>query len=174
MQLDPEFIEDCPYLPGGFLIDDIVEIDASKGLVVASMPTHDDLPLTREQRAHALRHPRHVSGGLMIHMTGMVAFIHSYYVLGLRHAEGWIGYGVRIKDARFHAIARPGAPLRLECVAKRVRKQPERVFAEYSFTFTQDGALVYEGQQSAMWQKVAVGAAAVPTPAQAEATDPVR
>jgi 3-hydroxymyristoyl/3-hydroxydecanoyl-(acyl carrier protein) dehydratase len=154
MSLDPEFVADCPYGPGGLLIDEIIEIDPAEGRVVARMPTHEDLPLTREQRTHEVRHPRHVSGGLMIHMTGMMGFVHSYYVLGMKHADGWIGYGVRIKDARFHAIARPGEPLRLECVAKRVRKQPARVFAEYSFKFTQNGALVYEGEQSAMWQKV--------------------
>jgi 3-hydroxymyristoyl/3-hydroxydecanoyl-(acyl carrier protein) dehydratase len=155
MMPDPEFLADCPYGPGGFLIDEIIEIDREKGRVVARMPTHEDLPLTREQRVHELRHPRHVSGGLMIHMTGMIAFIHSYYVLGMKHQDGWIGYGVRIKDARFHALARPGDPLTLECNATRVRKQPERVFAEYEFKFTQNDALVYEGRQSAMWQRLA-------------------
>jgi 3-hydroxymyristoyl/3-hydroxydecanoyl-(acyl carrier protein) dehydratase len=154
MPLDPSFVADCPYGPGGLLLDEILEIDREQGVIKARMPTHDDLPLTREQRAHEVRHPRHVSGGLMIHMTGMVAFAHSYYVLGLRHADGWIGYGVRIKDARFHAIAPPGPPIELACRATKVRKQHHRVFVEYEFQFTQGDKLIYEGSQSAMWQRV--------------------
>jgi len=34
--------------------------------VVASMPTHPDLPITGDRRAHPARHPLHVSGGPMI------------------------------------------------------------------------------------------------------------
>lgn len=152
--LDPAFIADCPYGPGGLLLDAILEIDKEKHLVRARMPTHDDLPLTREQRVHPVRHPRHVSGGLMVHMTGMVAFVHSYYVLGLRHSEGWIGYGAKIYSARFKALAAPGEPLVLECIASQIRKMPKSVFARYAFRFTQGETLVYEGEQSALWTKV--------------------
>ena len=155
MPLDPAFVADCPYGPGGLLLDAIVTIDAEKSYVAATMPTHEDLPLTREQRAHAVFHPRHVSGGLMVHMTGMVAFAHSYYVLGLRHAEGWIGYGGRIHSAKFKALARPGPSLLLECTAKQMRKTPKQVLARYEFRFTQEGTLVYEGDQTALWMKLA-------------------
>jgi len=88
MPLEPEFVADCPYGPGGLLLDEVLTIDVEKSRVVARMPTHDDLPLTREQRVHPLYHPRHVSGGLMVHMTGMVGFVHAYYVFGIRHGEG--------------------------------------------------------------------------------------
>jgi len=27
----------------------------------------------------------------MVHVTGMLGFAHAYFVLGLRHADGWIG-----------------------------------------------------------------------------------
>jgi len=154
MAPDPEFVADCPYAPGGLLLDAILEVDAEKSRVVARMPTHDDLPLTREQRAHPVRHPRHVSGGLMVHMTGMVAFAHAYYVLGLKHSEGWIGYGGRIHAARFRALARPGEPMILECVAKQVRKMSASVLARYDFRFEQAGTLVYEGDQTALWSRV--------------------
>ena len=50
MPLDPEFVADCPYAPGGLLLDEILSIDADKGHVTARMLTHEDLPLTREQR----------------------------------------------------------------------------------------------------------------------------
>ncbi len=154
MPLDPLFVADCPYGPGGLLLDEILEIDAENHRVRARMPTSDELPLTREQRAHPVFHPRHVSGGLMVHMTGMVAFVHSYYVLGLKHADGWIGYGAKIHSARFRALAPPGAPLVLECTATQLRRTPTSVFARYSFRFTQNETLVYEGEQSALWSRV--------------------
>lgn len=154
MALDPEFSDDCPYGPGGLLIDDVVEVDVEKSRVVARMPTHDDLPLTREQRAHPTRHPQHVSGGLMVHMTGMVGFVHAYYVLGLRHSEGWIGYGGRVHSARFRAMATPGEPLLLECTATQTRRSETKILVRYDFAFTQLGKLVYEGDQTALWLKV--------------------
>lgn len=154
MPLDPEFVADCPYGPGGLLIDEVIEIDPEGSRVVVRMPTHADLPLTREQRAHPVRHPRHVSGGLMVHMTGMVGFVHAYYVLGLRHADGWIGYGGRIHSAKFRALAPPGEPLHLECTATRLRRGARRVVARYALRFTQGDTLVYEGDQTAMWMRV--------------------
>jgi len=157
MALDPEFVADCPYGPGGLLIDDIVLIDKESGLVRVRMPTHDELPLTREQRAHPLFHPRHVSGGLMVHMTGMVGFVHAYYVLGLRHRQGWIGYGARINQARFHALASPGEPMILEGKTTQLRQSPTRVLARYDLRFTQGDKLVYEGDQTALWTLIKEG-----------------
>ncbi|MBK8218186.1 MAG: hypothetical protein IPK71_31030 [Myxococcales bacterium] len=151
MPIDPEFVADCPYGPGGLLIDEVLEIDKETGRVVARMPTHEDLPLTREQRAHPVRHPRHVSGGLMVHMTGMVGFLHAYYVLGLRHADGWVGYGGRIHMAKFLALASMGEPLILEGKPTQVRKMQKSIFCRYSFVFTQGATRIYEGDQSAMW-----------------------
>ena len=118
------------------------------------MSTHEDLPLTRYQRAHPVRHPRHVSGGFMVHLTGMLGFMHTYYVLGLRHADGWIGYGGRIYDARFAALAKMGPPLDLELRATKIRKRESQVFGRYEFRFTQEGTLIYSGDQAAMWMKV--------------------
>jgi hypothetical protein len=154
MALDPEFVADCPYGPGGLLIDDIVRVEAEAGRIVARMPAHAELPLTREQRAHPLRHPRHVSGGLMVHMTGMLGFAHAYYVLGLRHAEGWIGYGGRIYDARYLALADMESPLLLEGWSTKMRRGSGQIFVRYGFRFTQRERTVYESDQSAMWLKV--------------------
>ena len=157
MPLDPAFVADCPYGPGGLLLDEVLRVDREASLVVARMPTHDDLPLTREQRAHPVRHPRHVSGGLMVHMTGMAGFVHAYYVLDLRHADGWIGWGARIHGARFKALARPGPPIEIACRATQVRQSKASVLARYELTFTQEGTLVYEGDQTALWQRVEGG-----------------
>lgn len=154
MPLDPAFVADCPYGPGGLLLDEILEVDPERSLVVARMPTDRELPLTREQRNHPVFHPAHVSGGLMVHMTGMVGFAHAYYVLGLRHADGWIGYGVRIHDARFSALAASGEPLILRGHATKVRKIRDQIFATYAFTFLQGETVVYQGQQTAVWMKL--------------------
>jgi len=154
MPLDQEFVADCPYEPGAICIDEIVEIDKEAGLIRARMPTHPNLPLTRAQRAHPVRHPRHVSGGFMVHLTGILGFMHTYYVLGLRHADGWIGYGGRIYDARFAALATMGPPLDLEVRATKVRQRENQVFGRYEFRFTQEDKLIYQGDQAAMWMKV--------------------
>jgi hypothetical protein len=154
MPLEQAFIDDCPYGPGGLLLDEVLEVDPERSYVRCSMPTSVDLPLTREQRAHPVRHPRHVSGGLMVHMTGMVGFAHAYYVLGLRHAEGWIGYGAKIHGAKFHALGKVGPAIELECTATQLRKGSLRTFARYQLRFTQEGRLIYEGDQAAMWLRV--------------------
>ena len=154
MALDPEFVADCPYRPAAICIDEILEIDKEAGLIRARMPTRPDLPLTRDQRAHPVRHPRHVSGGFMVHLTGMLGFMHTYYVLGLRHADGWIGYGGRIYDARFAALATMGPPLDLEVRGTKVRQRENQVFGRYEFRFTQEDRLIYQGDQAAMWMRV--------------------
>lgn len=155
MALDPQFVADCPYGPGGLLLDDVVEIDRDgHGRVVARMPTYEELPLTREQRAHPVRHPRHVSGGLMVHMTGMVGFVHAYYVLGLRHADGWIGYGGAIHKARFKALATPGEPIVIDCTCTQLRRGPTKILGRYAFEFRQNDTVVYEGDQTALWLHV--------------------
>jgi hypothetical protein len=158
MPLDPDFVDDCLYLPDGLLIDEVLDVDAPNSLVRVRMPTHEGLPITAAQRVVPGIHPRHVSGGLMIHMTGVVAFAHFYYVLGLRHRDRWTGYGVRIQEARFHRLATIGPPLVLECRALRTRRRGTHLLVQYQFRFFQEDVLVYEGQQAAMWMKVPEGA----------------
>lgn len=166
MPLDPAFVADCPYGPGGLYIDEILEVDRDASRVLVRMPTHDDLPITREQRVHPTVHPRHVSGGLMIHMTGIAAFAHAYHVLDLRHADGWTGYGVRIHNARFLQLALPGPPLFIDCRATSVRRWGPRLLVRYAFEFTQPGAgphgrglRIYEGDQTAMYLRIEAGGA---------------
>lgn len=157
MPIEQAFIDDCPYAPGGMLLDEVLVIDREKSLVRVRMPTHDDLPITREQRVHPLKHPRHVSGGLMVHMTGMAGFVHAYYVFDLRHADGWIGYGGRIHDARYKSLALPGVPIEIECQTTKVRRGSKRIVARYDLRFYQGSSLVYVGDQTAMWLKIEEG-----------------
>ena len=152
--LDPEFVADWPYLPDAILFDEILELDREGGRIVARMPTREDLPLTALQRVHPVRHPRHVSGALFVHVTAMLGFAHAYYGLGLRHAEGWIGYGAHIHAARYPNLARIGPPVLLEAQATQVRRIRGSLYTRYAFRFTQEEALVYESDQGAIWQKV--------------------
>ena len=154
MGLDPAFVADCPYGPGGLLIDELLEVNLEQSMVRVQMPAHAELPLTREQRNHPVRHPAHVSGGPMVHMTGMVGFVHAYYVFNLRHTEGWVGYGVRIHHARFHNLAAMDTPLVLKGWTTHARKSVDKILARYSFEFTQGSKLIYEGDQTALWTKV--------------------
>jgi len=155
MPLEPEFLDDCPYMPEGLFVDDILEVDREGfGRVVLSAPTHEALPLTSTQRAHPERHPRHVAGGLIVHLTGIAGFAHAYYVMGLRHREGWIGYGAKVNQARFSNLARIGEPLVIDCRATQVRKGSARILARYDFVFTQADTEVYRGDQTAFFMKV--------------------
>jgi hypothetical protein len=151
MPLDPELIADCPYGPGGLLIDDILEIEPADRRLVARMPTGPDLPITATQRVDPVLHPRHVSAGLMVHMTGIMGYVHVYHFEGLRHREGWTGYGVRIHTARFLQLAHVDRPLRLEVKEHSLRRVGPRMFGRYGFRFLQDDALVYDSEQSAVW-----------------------
>lgn len=152
MALDPAFVADCPYGPDGLLIDDIIRVDREASIVVATMPTRTDLPLTREQRVHPERHPNHVAGGLMIHVTGMLGFAHAYFVLDLLHADGWTGYGTHIHDGHGGRI---GPPMMMTCTASSVRKIRGAIVARYGFRFEQEGELVYQGDHTALFSRVA-------------------
>lgn len=149
--LDPNFAADCPYGESGLLIDEILLVDVAAGRVRARCPTSPELPLTSAQRVHPIEHPRHVAAGLMIHLTGIMGYAHAYYIEGLRHADGWVGYGVRIRQARFHRLAHVDAPMTLEVRGPPSRRMGDKRFGHYEFEFRQDGELVYDGSQSAMW-----------------------
>ncbi|MCA9580867.1 MAG: hypothetical protein KC416_03675 [Myxococcales bacterium] len=154
MALDPDFVADCPYGEGGLLLDEILEVDREGSRVRVRWPTHDDLPLTREQRAHPVRHPRHVSGGLMVHMTGMAGYAHAYYVFDLRHRDGWIGYGGRIHEANYLRLAPPGDPIEIEIRCTRHRRTPKKILGRYDIRLSQNGQLIYTGDQTALWMRV--------------------
>src|SRR5215208_4980355 len=111
MALDPDFVDDSPYGPDALLIDEILVVDRDASLIQARMPTHSALPITRDQRTHPVRHPPHVSGGLMVHATGMIGFAHGWYIMDLRHREGWIAYGTHIHEARFRRMGQLGPPM---------------------------------------------------------------
>lgn len=147
----PEFLRDLPYDPEVLLLDQLLAIDAQQSLVRCRMPVEADLPLTRSQRVHPVRHPRHANAGLIIHATGMMGFVHAYYLLGLRFDEGWVGYGTHIHRGVFRRMAVPGTPMEGLCRALRVHRGALRYFIRYQLELRQQGALCYQGEQTAAW-----------------------
>lgn len=152
---DPDFLADLPYDPSVMFFDQLSVVQNDGDLVVCRMPTDREMPITSAQRAHPVRHPRHVAGAVMVHATGMLGFIHAYYVLGLRHRDGWIGYGTHIHRVVFRKLVQPGpSPIEAQCKILKKRIGAARCFLRYEFEFKHEGQLCYEGEQSAMWIKV--------------------
>ncbi len=162
---DSGFLDDLPYHPEVLLFDALLDLDRDRNRVTCRMPTSDSLPLTRSQRVDPVLHPRHVSGGLLVHATGMLGFVHAYFVLGLRHRDGWVGYGTHIHQATFRKLVSPGAPIIATCEATKVRSGKSRHLVRYDFRFVHEGEICYEGDQTAMWMKVDTSAASTAEPA---------
>jgi 3-hydroxymyristoyl/3-hydroxydecanoyl-(acyl carrier protein) dehydratase len=151
---DEAFLADLPYDPEVLMFDEILDIDETDNRVVCRMPTDRPLPFTISQRAHPIRHPRHVAGGTLVHASGMLGFVHAYYLHGLRHADGWIGYGTHIYQVVFRKLVPPGEPIIASCKEIRARRGATRQFVKYTFEFHHEGDLCYQGEQSAMWTKI--------------------
>ncbi|MFO0567246.1 MAG: hypothetical protein U0263_16430 [Polyangiaceae bacterium] len=163
---EADFLADLPYDPSVLLFDQLLSVDRDARRVVCRMPTDRPIPFMVDQRAHPDRHPRHVAGAAMIHATGMLGFVHAYYLLGLRHSEGWIGYGTHIHSAAFRKLVPPGAPIECSCTATKVRLGRSRHIARYSFEFTHEGDVCYVGDQSAVWSLLkSASAGGMPDPA---------
>ena len=155
LDFDESFLKDLPYDPSVLLFDAILELDREQSSVSCRMPTDGPLHFTEQQRVHPARHPRHVAGAVLVHATGMLGFVHAYYLLGLRHSEGWIGYGTHIHSASFRKLVPPGAPIKARCRATRQRLGKQRHVLRYAFEFLHEGELCYEGDQTAIWSRVA-------------------
>jgi hypothetical protein len=157
---DADFLADCPYDPEVLLLDELLEVDRERSLVRCRMVTDLPLPLTSSQRAHPVHHPRHIAGGLIVHATASLGFVHAYYVLGLRHHEGWIGYGTHIHKASFRRLISPGEEVEATCVATRVRLGETRHIVRYTFELRSSDGRCYHGDQSAIWVRTSAGAQA--------------
>jgi hypothetical protein len=151
---DPDFLADLPYDPEVLFFDELSAIDREQSLVCCRMPTSERMPITRSQRAHPPHYPRHVAGAVMVHATGMLGFVHAYHVLGLRHRDGWIGYGTHIHRVVFRKLVEPGAPIEATCRATRTRAGMQRYVVRYGFEFKHEGQVCYEGDQTAVWMRV--------------------
>ncbi|AKT38369.1 hypothetical protein [Chondromyces crocatus] len=151
---DEAFLADLPYDPSVLFFDELLEVDPEQSLIRCRMPTDRVMPFVEAQRAHPVRHPQHVAGAVMVHATGMLGFVHAYYLLGLRHRDGWIGYGTHIHRVVFRKLVTPGTPIEATCVAVRGRIGTQRHLIRYTFEMRHEGAVCYEGEQTAVWMRV--------------------
>jgi 3-hydroxymyristoyl/3-hydroxydecanoyl-(acyl carrier protein) dehydratase len=90
----------------------------------------------------------------------MLGFVHAYYVLGLRHGDGWVGYGTNIHAAKFRKLVPPGHPIIATCTATKLRSGKSRHVVRYEFRFEHEGDVCYEGDQTAMWLNTSDASAA--------------
>lgn len=83
--------------------------------------------------------------------------MHAYDVLGLRHHEGWIGYGTHIHKASFRRLISPGEEIEATCTARRLRLGDQRHIVRYTFEFWSGDGRCYLGDQSAIWMRTSDG-----------------
>lgn len=150
MPLPEDFTAECLYGPDQQYVHDLLEVDREAGRVVGQVDTTRLGPLVDAQRVRP-NHPQHVPGAIMVQITGTLGNLHAVYVLDLRPTEGWTGFGVHMKEARFPSIGRIGPPMRVELETLRMRRFRGRHFATYRFRFTQEGRELYLSEQTAVW-----------------------
>jgi hypothetical protein len=152
--LDPaevkRFLESFLYREQAFLVDEVVAVDREARAIRALLDTTRELPFARAQRTGP-GHPAHVAAGEILMATGSLGFLSAWLFHGVRWDEGWVGFGTRVHRADWKALARIGPPLELLSREVRWRDQPRRVVTRLEFRFSQQGRLVYAGDQSAMF-----------------------
>ena len=146
------FVDSYMYEPAGFLIDEVTVLDAHALRAEARMDTTRPLPFAALQRTSPI-HPAHVSAAELLTLTGNLGCLHAWFFHGCRWDEGWAGFGNRIHRADFKTLATLGPPLRLQSRETRSRVGPKRIVLRYEFLFWQEDALVYKGDQSAIFVK---------------------
>lgn len=146
------FLDSFLYREEAFFVDEVRRLDREKHAIEAVLDTTRPLPFAAAQRVDE-RHPAHVSAPELLMATGSLGCMHAWFFHGCRWDEGWAGFGNRIHRADFRRLALIGPPLRLESNETRTRVGPKRVVIRYEFHFWQGDALVYHGDQSAMFVK---------------------
>jgi len=147
------FLETFLYTQDAFFVDEVLSADAEARVITARMDTTRHLPIGSCQRVDPKRHPAHVSGPELILLTGNLGCLHAYFFHGCRWDEGWSGFGSRIHRADFRDLTRIGPPLLLRSEETKTRVGPKRAVLRFAYEFTQEGRVVYRGDQSAMFVK---------------------
>jgi hypothetical protein len=154
--VDPAEFEHCRrtflYDERAFFVDEILRLDPEARAITARFETDRPLPLSDLQRVSP-SHPAHVAGAELIMATGCLGLLHAWFFYGCRWDEGWAGFGNRIHRADFKRLVSRGAPLELRSRETRARVGARRIVLRFEFEFFQDEALVYQGDQSAMFVK---------------------
>ena len=144
------FLDTFLYQGGAFLVDEVLTLDPHEAAITGRMDTARPLPFSALQRTSA-EHPAHVAAAELLQITGSLGCLHAWFFHGCRWDEGWAGFGSRIHRADFKHLARIGPPLELASRETRSRVGSQRVVLRFEFHFTQEGRLVYRGDQSAIF-----------------------
>ncbi len=150
---DADLIADLPYGPEVLFFDELTEIDAEKSSIRCRMPTdaHADRQRAADSSGAAPAPRRRRGDGARHWHDGLPPC-----VLPARPPppRGWIGYGTHIHKVVFRKLVQPGTPIDATCVATRKRLGRTRHMIRYSFEFRHEGAICYEGDQTAVWMRV--------------------
>lgn len=144
-----EFLQGFIYSREAFLISEIVE--AKDGAIHGRMLPGLPLLVAPHQRGEEHLHPRHVSGPDLILVTACLGCLHAYFFHGLRWQEKWVGFGSRMRNVQFRDLANLKDPVELFSKETRARIKPDRALLEFNFRFLQNGKVVYQSEQSAMF-----------------------
>lgn len=146
------FLDTYMYRPEAFLLDEIFEMETSKGRMQARLDTAKPLPYSDLQRSHD-GHPAHVSASDVLMLTGSLGCLHAWFFHDCYWDEGWAGFGSRIHRADFKGLITRGPELLLTSRETSSRNGKRRVVLRYDFEFYQQDKLVYVGDQTAMFVK---------------------
>jgi hypothetical protein len=146
------FLDTFLYTEAAVLVDELISVDVETRRIEGLLDSTRPLPLTACQRVSP-EHPAHVSAAELLMATGSLGCLHAWFFHGCRWDEGWAGFGNRIHRADFKRLATLGEPIRLVSQETRTRVGPERIVIRFDFEFSQGRALVYRGDQSAMFVK---------------------
>jgi len=148
--LPDDFHTESLYAPDCWYLHDLVELDRDAQRIVGWTDTTRLGALVDAQQPWP-GHPKHVPGAVAIQLTGTLGNLHAAYLLDLRPSQGWVGYGTHLRNARFRKMGQIGPPMISHAVCTRHRNLRGTWFLDYSFTFEQDGEVLYESTQTAAW-----------------------
>lgn len=146
------FVETFLYREPAFLVDEVRVVDREARRIEAVLDTTRPLPFASQQRVD-VRHPAHVSAAEILMATGSLGCLAGWVFHGVRWDEGWSAFGNRVSRADWKSLAHLGPPLDLACQETRWRDGPRRIVMQATFTFSQEGRVVYLGDQTAMFLK---------------------
>lgn len=152
MPIPDDFPAECLYAPDHWFVHDVLKIDPETHEVVGVIDTTRLGSLVDAQQPWP-GHVPHLPGAIAIHVTGTLGNLHAVYAMGLRPSQGWVGFGTHVKSARFRKIGTIGPPVIASAVAHRRRQLRGTWFLEYRFSFSQNGEIVYESEQTAVWSR---------------------